>query len=239
MQSLDMSGNSFTGAVPPSWTNLKALQRAILHNNSLDGALPPVLPPALTVLSIADNRLVGSLPGVHSAPRPRGALPSATPAWSLLPLGAGAQAPEAGRVPLRCESPPLAPACQPGSTVLPAGVHACATFQTQHSVMALPLSVTALRVSAASAGATLTRALTRAGLPPQLQVLSLRHNSLEGSLGDSLCKVPGLQTLDLGMNKFSGELGQAQSSPCRSGRVRGRVCSPGDPMRALVRRSLM
>ena len=94
-------------------------------------------------------------------------------------------------------------------------------------------------VSAASAGATLTRAPTRAGLPPQLQVLSLRNNSLEGSLEDSLCKLPGLQTLDLGINSFSGELGQAGSQqPTQHGTHEGEGVQSWNPMRALASRSL-
>ena len=58
MQTLEMSANRFTGAIPPSWANLTALQRVNLDNNSLDGSLDDSLCklPGLQDLSVGHEQ---------------------------------------------------------------------------------------------------------------------------------------------------------------------------------------
>ncbi|KAM0023117.1 putative protein kinase RLK-Pelle-LRR-XII-1 family [Helianthus debilis subsp. tardiflorus] len=68
-----LAGNNLVGTIPPSFYNLSSLEQVFLDNNRLTGRLPDdlgLIMPRLVVLSLADNRLTGSLPSsVLSAPQ--------------------------------------------------------------------------------------------------------------------------------------------------------------------------
>uniref|UniRef100_A0ACD5UP96 Uncharacterized protein n=1 Tax=Avena sativa TaxID=4498 RepID=A0ACD5UP96_AVESA len=64
LRSLDLSGNHFSGRIPPGIGDCAALRRLRMSSNSLDGFIPPQIGKLakLRVLELSGNRLAGGVP---------------------------------------------------------------------------------------------------------------------------------------------------------------------------------
>jgi hypothetical protein len=85
LTSLDLSRSPLDVSAPPSFAPLSHLTQLLLPGTGLSGALPDAFPPALAVLSLADNPALGApLPGALCG---AGALTSCDLRGTALPAG--------------------------------------------------------------------------------------------------------------------------------------------------------
>ncbi|KAM5546699.1 LRR receptor-like serine/threonine-protein kinase ERECTA [Rosa sericea] len=177
LETLDLSGNFFSGSLPESFSNLTRLRRLILSGNSFSGSIPASIGSLtnLEELFLDNNYLQGSIPqslnNLASLNRLEiqanslsGEFPKLDSLTSLYYLDAGNNA-ITGQVP---------------ST--------------------LPASLIQISIRNNSLVGTVPENIKQLG---SLQVLDLSHNQLGDSVPAHLFSHPSLQQLTLSFNKFS------------------------------------
>ncbi|XP_061999732.1 LRR receptor-like serine/threonine-protein kinase ERECTA [Rosa rugosa] len=177
LETLDLSGNFFSGSLPESFSNLTRLRRLILSGNSFSGSIPASIGSLtnLEELFLDNNYLQGSIP------------PSLNNLVSLNRLEIQANS-------LSGEFPKLDSLTS--LYYLDAGNNAI----TGQVPSTFPPSLIQISIRNNSLVGTVPETIKQLG---SLQVLDLSHNQLGDSVPAHLFSHPSLQQLTLSFNKFS------------------------------------
>ncbi|KAJ8773003.1 hypothetical protein K2173_028180 [Erythroxylum novogranatense] len=189
LQALDLSFNRLSGSIPKTFGNMSSLLWLMLANNMLTGEIPPELGNcnSLLWLNLANNRLSGSFP-----PELMNIGRNATPPFELnrqhrrTIAGSGECLALTRWIP--ADYPPFS------------FVNNILTHKTCRSIWSRILTGTGL-FSVCSAGSTV-RTLQISGY------IQLSGNLLSGTIPGDIDKIQKFSMLNLGFNKFSGQLPQ-------------------------------
>nr|GLL29562.1 probable leucine-rich repeat receptor-like protein kinase At2g33170 [Ipomoea trifida] len=237
LTTLNLSRNKFRGPIPDSVVNLRKITRLLLSENFFSGALPRYIKRLrkLEVFDVSHNRLSGSIPATITALRElthldlsnneiTGKIPDLSGLWQLNTLALSSNQIFAGLPPF----PARLRILLLGHNLLSGHISAISKLRSltaldlsdnrfsgpiRHQIVTLP---ELMRINVSANHFTRIEVTKSSTKESQLQVLDAHGNLLQGRLPLNIITYLNLKTINLGHNKFSGEIPKAYGSRLRS-----------------------